>query len=77
MIDFLTHLPRTSRGHNKVWVKVDRVTKLAHLLVVRMTFTLQEFWKLYIREIVRLHEVPVSMVSDRDPRFTDQFWESF
>ena len=41
-----------------------------------MTFTLEEFCRLYIREMVRLHGVPVSIVSDRDPRFTAQFWKS-
>ena len=46
-------------------------------LVVRMTFTLEEFYKLYVREIVRLHGVPVSIILDRDPRFTTQFWKSF
>ena len=56
---------------------VDRLTKSTHFLVVRMTFTLDEFCKLYIREIVRLHGVPVSIVSDWDPRFTAQFWKSF
>ena len=55
---------------------MDRLTKLAHFLVVRMTFTLEEFCKLYKREIVRLHGVPVSIVSDRDPRFTAQFSKS-
>ena len=76
-MDFVTHLPRTSRKHDAVWVIVDRLTKSAHFLAVRMTFTLDEFYKLYIREIVRLHGVPVSIVSDRDPRFTSQFWKSF
>ena len=51
--------------------------KLAHFLVVRMTFTLERFYKLYIREIVPLHGVLVSIVSDRDPRFTAHFWKSF
>ena len=51
-MDFVTHLPWTSRGHDAVWVIVDRLTKLTHFLVVRMTFTLEEFGKLYIREIV-------------------------
>ena len=77
MIDFVTHLPRTSLKHDAVWVIVDWITKSAHFLVVRMTFTLEEFCKLYIREIVRLHGVPVSIVSDRDPRFTAQFLKSF
>ena len=76
-MDFVTHLPRTSRKHDVVWVIVDRFTKSAHFLVVRMTFTLEEFYKLYIREIVWLHGVPISIVSDRDPRFTTQFWKSF
>ena len=77
MIDFVTHLPRTSRGHDVVWVIVDRLTKSEHFLAVRMTFTLEEFYRLYVREIVRLHGVLVSIVSDRDPRFMAHFWESF
>ena len=56
---------------------MDRLTKSAHFLAVRMTFTLERFCRLYIREIVRLHGVPVSIVSDRDPRFTAHFWKSF
>ena len=52
MIDFVTHLPRTSRKHDAKWVLVDQLTKSAHFLVVRMTFTLEEFYRLYIREIV-------------------------
>ena len=52
MIDYVIHLPRTSRGHDVVWLIVDRLTKSAHFLVVRMTFTLEEFYRLYVREIV-------------------------
>ena len=76
-MDFVTHFPRTPQGHDVVWVIVDRLTKSAHFLAVRMTFTLERFYRLYIREIVRLYEVPVSIVSDRDPRFTVHFWKSF
>ena len=76
-MDFVTHLPRTSRKHDAIWVIVDRLTKSAHFLAVRMTFTLKELCRLYIREIVRLHGVPVSIVSDRDLWFTAQFWKSF
>ena len=61
-MDFVTHLPRTPQRHDMVWVIVDRLTKSAHFLVVRMTFTLEEFYRLYIQEIVRLHGVPVSIV---------------
>ena len=56
---------------------VDRLTKSAHFLAERMTFTLERFCQLYIREIVRLHGIPVSIVSDRDPRFMTHFWKSF
>ena len=50
--DNVTHLPRTLQGHDTVWVIVDRLTKSAHFLVVQMTFTLEEFDRLYVREIV-------------------------
>ena len=75
-MEFVTYLPRMPRRYDAVWVIVDRLTKLAHFLAVRMTFTLEEFCRLYIREIVQLHGVPVSIVSDRDPRFTAHFWKS-
>ena len=72
-MDFVTHLPRTPLRYDAVWVIVDRLMKSAHFLAVRMTFSLEIFCRLYIREIVRLHGVPVSIVSDRDPRFTTYF----
>ena len=52
MMDVVTHFPQTSRGHDAVWVVMDRLTKLAHFLALQMTFTLEEFYRLYIREIV-------------------------
>ena len=76
-MDFMTHLPRTPHRHDAVWVIVDRLTKSAHFLAVRMTFTLEELCRLYIIVIIRLHGVPVSIMSDRDSRFTAHFWKSF
>ena len=76
-MDFVTHLARTPQRNDAVWVIVDWLTKSAHFLAVRMIFTLERFCRLYIREIVRLHGVPVSIVSDRNPRFTTYFWKSF
>ena len=76
-MDFVTHLPQTPRRHDAVWVIVDWLTMSAHFLVVRMTVTLEEFCRLYIREIVRLHGVPVSIISDIVPRFMAHFWKSF
>ena len=72
-MDFVTPLPRTQRRHDAVWVIVDRLTKSAHFLVVRMTFTLEKFCRLYICEIVQLNGVLVSIASDRDPRFRHAF----
>ena len=60
-----------------MWVIVDQLTKSAHFLAVRMTFTLEEFCRLYIRDIVWLHGVSVSIALDRDPRFTTHFWKRF
>ena len=77
IMDFLTHLPLTQRRHDAVWVIVDQLTKSVQFLAVRMTFTLEEFYRVYIREIVRLRGVPVSIVSDKDPRFTTHFWKIF
>ena len=76
-MDFATHLLRKSRGNDAMWLIMDRLTKSAHFLVVRMTFTLEEFCRLYVREIIRLHGVSVSIMSDRDPRFMAHFWKSF
>ena len=76
-MDFVTHLPRTSRRHDAMWVIVDQLTKSAHFLALRITFTLEKLCRLYIREIVQLHGVPMSIVSDRDPRFTTHFLKSF
>ena len=76
-MDFVTHLPRTQQNHDAVWVIGDWLTKSAHFIAMRMTFALERFCRLYIHKIVRLNGVPVSIVSDRDPRFMAHFWKSF
>ena len=75
-MDFVFGFPRTSRGHNVVWVIVDRLTKFAHFLGMKTTDTTKTLSQLYIREIVRLHGVPLFIVSDRDSRFVAWFWQS-
>ena len=74
-MDFVVGLPLTRKKHDSVWVVVDRLTKSAHFLPVRTDYSLDKLAELYIKEIVRLHRIPVSIVSDRDPRFTSRFWE--
>ncbi|KAA3460517.1 reverse transcriptase [Gossypium australe] len=75
-MDFVSGLPLTPSKKDAVWVIVDRLTKSAHFVPVRMDYSLQKLAKLYVAEIVRLHGVPVSIISDRDPRFTSRFWKA-
>ncbi|KAK8980910.1 hypothetical protein V6N11_048039 [Hibiscus sabdariffa] len=75
-MDFVTGLPMTPSKKDSVWVIVDRFTKCAHFLPVHTTYTFDKLAELYISEVVRLHGVTKSIVSDRDPKFTSRFWES-
>ena len=75
-MDFVVGLPRTQQGNDAVWVIVDRLTKSAHFLPIKIMYSLNKLAELYIREIIRLHGMPISIVSDCDPRFTSKFWSS-
>ena len=72
----MTWLLRTLGGNNVIWVIVDRLTKSAHFLPMKVNFSMDRLAFLYVKEIVRMHGVPVSIVFDRDPRFTSRFWHS-
>jgi len=76
-MDFVTHLLRSVKGHDAIWVIVDRLTKFAHFLPINMRMSMDKIIELYIREVVRLPGVPASIVSDHDPRFTSRFWQSY
>ncbi|GJY30557.1 putative reverse transcriptase domain-containing protein [Tanacetum coccineum] len=69
-MDFVTKLPKTLTGHDAIWVIVDRLTKSADFIPIRETN------RLYIKEIVSRHGVPISIISDRDSHFTSRFWQS-
>ncbi|KAL0541301.1 hypothetical protein IC582_021343 [Cucumis melo] len=71
-MDFITGLPRTLKGYTVIWVVVDILTKSAHFVPEKSTYTASKWGQLYMFEIVRLHGVPVSIVSDRDARFTSK-----
>ncbi|GJQ97501.1 putative reverse transcriptase domain-containing protein [Tanacetum coccineum] len=75
-IDFVTKLPRTSSGHDTIWVIVDRLTKSAHFLPMREDYKMDRLARLYLNEIVARHGVPISIISDRDSCFTSRFWQS-
>ncbi|KAM0017120.1 putative nucleotidyltransferase, Ribonuclease H [Helianthus debilis subsp. tardiflorus] len=76
-MDFVTKLPKTRKGNDTIWVIIDRLTKSAHFLPMKETFSMDQLAKLYVNEIVSLHGIPLSIVSDRDSRFTSHFWSSF
>ena len=76
-MDFVVGLPRTQKGYDSIWVIVDRLTKSAHFLPVRSTYSAAQYARLFLDHIVSLHGVPISIVSDRGPQFTSRFWRSF
>ncbi|GKD13001.1 putative reverse transcriptase domain-containing protein [Tanacetum coccineum] len=75
-MDFITKLPKTSNGHDTIWVIVDRLTKSAHFIPTRETDNMETLTRLYIKEIVSRHGVPISIISDRDSHFTSKLWQS-
>ncbi|GKA97202.1 putative nucleotidyltransferase, ribonuclease H, partial [Tanacetum coccineum] len=75
-MDLITKLPRSRSGHDAIWVIVDRLTKSAHFLAIREDFITEKLVRLYIDEIVARHGVPLSIISDRDGRFTSHFWKT-
>ncbi|KAL8132071.1 hypothetical protein AgCh_007823 [Apium graveolens] len=76
-MNFVVGLPKTKSNHDAIWVVIDRLTKSAHFLPINERFSLEKLVKLYLDEIVMRHGVPVSIVSDRDPRFNSRFWRQF
>nr|GEX27454.1 hypothetical protein [Tanacetum cinerariifolium] len=75
-MDFVTKLPRTSSGHDKIWVIVDRLTKSAYFLPTREDYKMDRLARLYLNEIVARHGVSISIISNRDSRFTLRSWQS-
>ncbi|KAI0503771.1 hypothetical protein KFK09_014714 [Dendrobium nobile] len=74
-MDFVVGLPRSRQSRDAIWVIIDRLTKSAHFLPIRQTDSVEKLAKLYVDEIVRLHGIPKSIVSDRDARFTSKLWK--
>ncbi|KAA3484167.1 DNA/RNA polymerases superfamily protein [Gossypium australe] len=74
-MDFVSGLPMSSKKKDASWVVVYRLTKSAHFIRICIDYSLDRLAELYIAEIIKLHGVPVSIISDRDPRFTSRFWK--
>ena len=66
-MDFITGLPMTTQGHDSIWVIVDRLTKSAHFVLVNTTYLAGKYAELYVSQIVRLHGVPRTIISDQGP----------
>ncbi|CAI5476246.1 unnamed protein product [Closterium sp. Yama58-4] len=74
-MDFIMALPRTVRGHDAIFVVVDKFSRAAHFIPTHGQVTAEEAATLFVDNVVRLHGVPDSIISDRDPRFTSKFWK--
>ncbi|GKE11044.1 reverse transcriptase domain-containing protein [Tanacetum coccineum] len=75
-MDFVTKLPKSSQGYDTIWVIVDRLTKSAIFTPIRETGPMDKLARIYLKEVVTRHGIPVSIICDRDPRFASNFWRS-
>ncbi|GJT42097.1 hypothetical protein Tco_0941962 [Tanacetum coccineum] len=75
-MDFVTKLPKSSQGYDTIWVIVDRLTKSAIFIPMKETDPLEKLARMYLKEVVTRHGIPVSIICDRDPRFASNFWRS-
>jgi len=75
-MDFVVGLPLTSQRHNAILVIVDKLTKSTHFILVRDTYDVTDVARVFVNEVIRLHELPTKIISDRDSRLTSGFWTS-
>ncbi|GKE87905.1 putative reverse transcriptase domain-containing protein [Tanacetum coccineum] len=75
-MDFVTKFPKTATGQDTILVIIDRLTKSAHFLPMQEDDTLKKLMRQYLKEVVSRHGVPVSIIYDRDGRFSSHFWKS-
>ena len=75
-LDFITGLPKTIKQHDSIMVVVDKLSKAAHFIPVKSTFKAINIADIFMKEIFRLHGIPKVVISDRDVKFTGNFWKS-
>ncbi|GJV82833.1 putative reverse transcriptase domain-containing protein [Tanacetum coccineum] len=73
-MDFVMKLPKSSQGYDTIWVIVDRLTKSAIFMPMRETDPMDKLARMYLKEVVMKHGIPISIICDRDPRFASNFW---
>ena len=74
-IDFITKLPKIVKQHDSIMMVVDKLTKVAHFILVNTTHKATNIVDINVKEVARLHGVPKAIVSDRNPNFTSNFWK--
>jgi hypothetical protein len=74
-MDFITGLPKTSRGFDSIWVIMDRLTKSAHFIPVETNYRASRYAEIYVARIMSLHGIPKTIVTDRGTQFVSQFWK--
>ena len=72
-MDFIIGLPMTWRQYDSIMVVVDKLTKEAHFILVKTTYKTNSIAKIFMKDMLRLHELPKEIISDRDPKFTSNF----
>nr|GEZ39124.1 reverse transcriptase domain-containing protein [Tanacetum cinerariifolium] len=75
-MDFVTKHPKSSQGYDTIWAIVDRLTKSAIFTPIRETDPMDKLARIYLKEVVTRHGIPVSIISDHDPRFASNLWRS-
>src|SRR4051812_41753912 len=76
-MDFVTGFPRSQKGHDAIFVVIDRFSKVAHFLPVKETISASQLAELYVSRIMSLHGIPLEISSDRRNIFTSRFWDNF
>nr|GEZ02234.1 putative reverse transcriptase domain-containing protein [Tanacetum cinerariifolium] len=77
IMDFIIKLPKSSQGFDTIWVIIDQLTKFAHFLPIRENDPMDKLARLYLDRIVTRHGTPISVICDRDGRFTSNSWKTF
>jgi hypothetical protein len=76
-MDFIMVFPRTGKRHDSIMVVVDKLTKYAHFIPIKTTHKAADVVDIFMKEVARLHRIPKTIVSNRDPKFTSNFWKGF
>jgi hypothetical protein len=75
-MDYILRLSKAPIEEDSIWVVIDRLTKSANFISMKVQYPMDKLARLYVQNIVRLHGIPLAIVWDRNPNFTLRFWQS-